>query len=99
MMRFVGDDFLDIRGHGFARVAVCVPEVRVADPAWNAEAHIGIWGGVHPAGAHYAVSRELGLSSSPCGALFFQGPLLPATLAALARGAEAPAGWTLLVSV
>src|SRR5207244_529636 len=30
-MRAVGDDFLDVRGHGFARVAVCGPQVRVGD--------------------------------------------------------------------
>src|SRR5438093_7199507 len=31
MMAAMGDDFLDVRTHGFARVAVAVPEVRVAD--------------------------------------------------------------------
>ena len=33
-------DFLDVRTHGFARVAVCVPETRVADPGFNADAHL-----------------------------------------------------------
>ena len=98
-MPAVGADFLDIRGHGFARVAVCVPEVRVADPAFNAEAHVRVLGEVHAAGAHYAVCPELGLSAYSCGDLFFQEPLLQATLAALARVAEATAGWNLLVSV
>src|SRR5262245_26939614 len=95
----VSDDFLDVRGHGFARVAVCVPEVRVADPAFNAEAHVRILADVHAAGAHYAVCPELGVSSYSCGDLFFQEPLLRGTLAALARVAEATAGWNLLVSV
>ena len=47
-------DFLDVRTHGFARVAVCVPPVRVADPAFNAEAHLEQLEAVHRAGAHYA---------------------------------------------
>jgi len=58
----VGDDFLDVRAHGFARVAVCVPETRVADPAFNAAAHLRVLGQVHAGGAHYALCPELGLS-------------------------------------
>jgi len=38
----VGQEFFDIRRHGFVRVAVCVPEVRVADPAFNAAAHLRV---------------------------------------------------------
>src|SRR5207247_4576 len=33
----MADDFLDVRSHGFARVAVRVPEVRVADPAFHTD--------------------------------------------------------------
>ena len=33
-------EFLDVRTHGFARVAVCVPVTRVADPVFNADAHL-----------------------------------------------------------
>jgi NAD+ synthase (glutamine-hydrolysing) len=99
MMREVADDFLDVRGHGFARVAVCVPEVSVADPAFNAEAHLRLLAAVHAEGAHYAVCPELGLSAYSCGDLFFQEPLLASTLAALARVAAGTAGWNLLVSV
>src|SRR4029453_14706687 len=68
-------DFLDVRSHGFARVAVCVPSARVADPAFNAGAHLEQLEAVHRAGAHYAVCPELGLSSYTCGDLFFQEPL------------------------
>src|SRR5262245_36223319 len=99
MMPAVPDDFLDVRGHGFARVAVCVPEVRVADPAFNAEAHLRVLERAHAAGAHYALCPELGLSSYSCGDLFFQQTLLEGTLAALAQLAEATAGWNMLVSV
>ena len=99
MMPRVGDDFLDVRAHGFARVAVCVPETRVADPAFNAAAHLRILARVHAEGAHYALCPELGLSAYTCADLFFQEPLLAGTLAALARVAEATAAWNMLVSV
>ena len=95
----MGDDFLDVRSHGWARVAVCVPEMRVADPGFNAEAHLRLLERVHAEGAHYALCPELGLSSYTCGDLFLQETLLAAALAALGRVAEATAGWNLLVSV
>ena len=47
-------EFLDVRSHGFARVAVCVPRVQVADPASNADAHLELLETVSRAGAHYA---------------------------------------------
>src|SRR5439155_24151801 len=56
-------DFTDVRTHGFVRVAVCVPEVRVADPAFNAEAHVRALARAHAAGAHYALCPELGLTA------------------------------------
>jgi NAD+ synthase (glutamine-hydrolysing) len=99
MMPPVGADFLDVRTHGFARVAVCVPEVRVADPEWNAAAHLRLLERVHGEGAHYALCPELGVSGYTCADLFFQEPLLDATLSALARLAEASARWNLIVSV
>src|SRR5258708_16037937 len=99
MMAAMGDDFLDVRIHGFARVAVAVPEVRVADPAFNAEAHLRLLERVHREGAHYALCPELGLSAYSCADLFFQETLLAAALAALGRVAEATAEWNLIVSV
>src|SRR5256886_7320955 len=99
MMPRVGDDFLDVRAHGFARVAVCVREARVAGPAFNAAAHLRIVARVRAEGAHYALCPELGLSAYTCADLFFREPLLAGTLAALARVAEATAAWSMLVSV
>ena len=78
-------DFLDVRTHGFARVAVCVPTVRVAEPAFNAAAHLEQLEAAYRAGAHYALCPELGLSAYTCGDLFFQESLL----AGVARGARA----------
>jgi NAD+ synthase (glutamine-hydrolysing) len=95
----VAEDFHDVRAHGFVRVAVCVPEVRVADPAFNAAAHLRLLEAVHADGAHYALCPELGLAAYSCGDLFFQETLLAATLAALRRVAEATARWNLIVSV
>ncbi len=92
-------DFLDVRAHGYARVAVCVPEGRVADPAFNAEAHLRVLEQVHAEGAHYALCPELGLSAYTCADLFFQETLLAGALAALRRVAEATARWNLIVSV
>jgi NAD+ synthase (glutamine-hydrolysing) len=95
----MADDFLDVRTHGFARVAVCVPEVRVADPAFNAEAHLRVLEQVRREGAHYALCPELGLSGYSCADLFFQETLLEAALVALRRVAEATADVNLIVSV
>jgi len=89
----VDSAFLDVRRHGFARVAVCVPEVRVADPGFNAAAHLAVLERVHAEGAQVAVCPELGLTAYTCGDLFFQEPVLRGALAALARVAEASAGW------
>ena len=91
-------DFLDVRAHGFARVAVCVPEVRVADPAFNAEAHLRVLTRAHADGAHYALCPELGLTAYSCGDLFFQETLLAAAGSALETLARATAGWNLLVA-
>jgi NAD+ synthase (glutamine-hydrolysing) len=95
----VPDGFLDVRRHGFARVGVCVPAVRVADPGFNRDAHLKELRAAWEAGAQYAVCPELGLSSYTCGDLFFQDRLLDASLEALAALAEATRGWNLVCSV
>jgi len=68
-------EFLDSRRHGFVRVAVVVPTVRVADPAANAAAHLEILGTVYRDGAEYALCPELGLTAYTCGDLFFDDTL------------------------
>ena len=95
----MAEDFLDVRTHGYVRVAVCVPEGRVADPAFNAEAHVRMLSHAHEEGAHYALCPELGLSSYSCGDLFFQEPLLERSLTALERVAAATARANLIFSV
>ena len=92
-------EFLDVRQHGFVRVAVCVPEVRVADPAFNAAAHVKQLEAAHAAGAHYALCPELGLTGYTCGDLFFQDALLREAHEALRSVAAASAEWNLILSV
>ena len=99
MLSAVTDRFLDVRAHGFARVAVIVPEVRVADPAFNVEAHLRLLTRAHAAGAHYALCPELGISGYSCGDLFFQDALLRATRDALAHLALATRDWRMAISV
>ncbi len=91
--------FLDVRTHGFARVAVCVPEVRVGDPGFNTDAHLRLLRDAHEAGAHYALCPELGLTGYTNGDLFFQQVLLDGALEALRRVAEETASWNMLISV
>lgn len=94
-----GRGFLDVRTHGFARLAVCVPPLRVADPEFNVAAHLEQLEAVHRAGGHYALCPELGISAYTCGDLFFQESLLAAVRAGLARLATATAEWNLLCTV
>ena len=99
MIPFVERGFLDVRTHGFARVAVVVPEVRPGDPAFNVEAHLTLLGQARDAGAQYAVCPELGISGYTCGDLFFQETLHRATREGLGRLAEATREWPMAVSV
>jgi NAD+ synthase (glutamine-hydrolysing) len=91
--------FLDVRAHGFARVAVCIPELRVGDPAFNARAHVRALADAYDAGAHYALCPELGLTAYTCSDLFFHEVLQKGALAALAEVAERTAPWNLALSV
>ena len=92
-------DFLDVRQHGFVRLAVCVPEARVADPPFNATAHLKQLESAYQAGAHYAVCPELGLTAYSCGDLFFQEALLNESRRALERVAAATADWNMMFTI
>jgi NAD+ synthase (glutamine-hydrolysing) len=75
--------------HGFLRVAVCIPRVRVAAPAFNAERTRALAENVSHLGAGVAVFPELGLSAYSNQDLFHQDALREAVLDALAGLAEA----------
>ncbi|HET8656001.1 MAG TPA: NAD(+) synthase [Longimicrobiaceae bacterium] len=76
--------FDSIYSHGFARAAVCIPFVRVADPAYNAARTLALARQASGLNATVALFPELGISAYSCEDLFQQDALLDAVLAALA---------------
>jgi NAD+ synthase (glutamine-hydrolysing) len=82
-------DFLRPATHGFVRVAVGVPRVRVADPDFNASRTIELHEKASGDGAALVVFPELGLAAYTCDDLFHQRALLQACEAALGRVVEA----------
>ncbi len=82
-------DFFNPRTHGFARVAVAVPRVKVADPAFNVAESIALLRQASEAGAVLVAFPELGLSAYTCDDLFHQQALLQACEAALGEIAAA----------
>ena len=91
--------FESLYRHGFARLAVGVPTVRVADPEYNADRTIEL---ARQAAADHAVLcvfPELGLSAYSAEDLFHQDALLGAVEAALGRVVDATAGLPTIVAV
>src|ERR1700735_3981525 len=62
--------------YGFVRVAAAVPQVRVADCAFNAERIIGLMNRAEEQGVAVLVFPELSLTGYTCGDLFHQPTLL-----------------------
>ena len=58
--------FFNLYSHNFIRVAVAIPEVRVADPEFNAAQSIALITQAADAGAILTVLPELGLSAYSC---------------------------------
>src|SRR5213079_2808042 len=82
-------DFSNPYRHGFARVAVAVPQIRVADPAYNAGETIAMLEQAAAQGAVVIAFPELGISAYTCDDLFHQRALLDACEVALGRIAAA----------
>ncbi|MBY8859615.1 NAD(+) synthase [Nocardia sp. CA2R105] len=78
--------------HGFARVAVAVPPVRVADPAYNAEQTLALARRAAADGVVLTVFPELGLSTYTADDLFHSDALDHAVEQALRRIVEESAG-------
>jgi len=74
----VGKDlpFFNLYNHAFVRVAVAVPEVRVADPAYNARQTIALMEQAAERNVLHVLFPELGLSAYSCEDLFHQQALL-----------------------
>ncbi len=85
-------NFDNLYSHDFARIAVGMPQCRVADPAYNAEQTIALLAEAAAAGAVLVAFPELGLSAYSCDDLFHQRALLDgceAALAAVVKASEA----------
>ncbi|WP_367351926.1 NAD(+) synthase [Achromobacter animicus] len=95
----MSNPFFNLYSHGFARVAVGVPECRVADPAFNAAQTIALAQQAAQGGAVLAAFPELGLSAYTCDDLFHQKALLDACEAALAQVVEATADLDIAIVV
>jgi len=77
------------REFGYLRVAVAAPELRVGDPAFNAERTVEALAGLAEEGCELAVFPELGLTGYTCGDLFYQTALREAAVSALLEVARA----------
>src|ERR687892_2010468 len=76
-------EFFNLYNHGFIRVAVGIPEVRVADPAFNGSRTIELIEKAQRESAVLSLFPELGLSAYSCEDLFHQQALLDGSLEAL----------------
>ena len=77
------DNFFNLYRHGFARVALATPLVRIGDPMANAAATLALMQQAAKKNAMVAVFPELGLSAYSCEDLFHQQALLRASEDAL----------------
>jgi NAD+ synthase (glutamine-hydrolysing) len=76
-------DFFSLYAHGFARVAVATPALRVGDPRFNVESTLALARQAAREKAVLAVFPELGLSAYSCEDLFHQQALIDAAEASL----------------
>ncbi len=92
--------FLDIRTHGFLRVAAVIPKVHLGYPLANANEHVARLEEAYAKGVQYAVCTELGLTGYSCGDLFFDHTLLSGAKDALMAVVHASRAWKgMMVSV
>ena len=94
-----GQDFFNLHNHDFVRVAVGVPRLQVADPAFNAAQTIELMQQAVAARAAVALFPELGLSAYSNDDLFHQRALLDGVDGALRSVLDASARLPLLVAV
>jgi NAD+ synthase (glutamine-hydrolysing) len=74
---------MNMYNHGFARVAACIPTVKVADPTFNAGSVLELARRAYERKCVLAVFPELSLSGYSAEDLFFQDALLAGVLRAL----------------
>lgn len=95
----MGGQFFNLYRHDFARVAVAVPEVRVADPAHNARQTIALMEQTAARKAALVVFPELGLTAYSCEDLFHQQALIEGAATALGEVVSASKRIGVLVAV
>ncbi len=78
-----GSEFFSLYSHGFARVAVATPALRVADPQFNLRGTLTLARAAAREKAILVVFPELGLSGYSCDDLFHQSALIGGTEQAL----------------
>jgi len=93
------EGFFNLYRHGFIRAAVCIPELKVADPCFNAEATLHLAREAARKHAVLAVFPELGLSAYSNEDLFQQRALLDGVLDSLERLARETAPLNLVLVV
>src|ERR1043166_4727238 len=81
----MGERFDSIYSHGFIRAAVCVPSLKVADPAFNLERTLELARQASKANVAVALFPERVLSAYSNEDLFHQDALLEASRVAVAR--------------
>jgi len=91
--------FNSIYSHGFIRVAVCIPRLRVADPHYNVERTLALAEAASAQGVAVTAFPELGLSAYSNEDLFQQDALQEATMVALETVVRRSAEWTPIVLV
>jgi NAD+ synthase (glutamine-hydrolysing) len=92
-------DFFNLYNHGFVRVAVGTPEVRVADPEFNGARTIALMEKAEHEKAMLALFPELGLTAYSCEDLFHQQALLDSVLESLGAVLRASAALNLIAVV
>lgn len=93
------NDFFNLYSHGFVRVAVAIPSVKVSDVAFNTEKTIELAEQAARQKAILAVFPELGLSAYTNEDLFHQDALLQHVEKAITDLRKASTKWRLVLSV
>src|SRR5215813_10017582 len=91
--------FQSIYSHGYARVSICVPRVKIAKPQFNVERILAMARDACADNAILALFPELGISGYSNEDLFHQDALLDATQEALRELLAASAGLPSLLVV
>ncbi|PSJ17010.1 NAD(+) synthase [Nitrosomonas supralitoralis] len=92
-------EFFNLYNHGFVRVAVGVPDIRVADPEFNVSTTISLMKQAVEKRASLVLFPELGLTAYSCEDLFHQQALLESAIDALEKVLTASARLDLIIVV